>query len=250
MISISSLYKSFGSLRVLNGLNLEIRTGEILAVIGPAGAGKSVLLKHLVGLLRPDSGKVVVDGEDIGRLSRRELNRVREKFGMLFQHPALFDPLTVFENLAFPLKEKGKLGASEIEHRVHEALAQVGLGGVEAKYQDQLSGGTRKRVGLARALLMDPVIILFDEPTGGLDPVLGRAMHHLIKQTHQRFGYTAVLVSPEISALPELADRIALLYRGAILQVGTPVEILSSENPLVRRLIGGSEAGLPDPSRD
>jgi phospholipid/cholesterol/gamma-HCH transport system ATP-binding protein len=243
MIELKGVKKSFGSQIVLNGLDLQIPTGLITAIIGPSGEGKSVLLKHMIGLLRPDEGHVLVDGEDIAGLSRGGMNRVREKFGMLFQNAALFDSLTVFENVAFPLQEKTKLSDDEIALRVRDALSHVGLTGVEAKYPDQLSGGMKKRVGLARALLMDPRIILFDEPTTGLDPVICRATHQMIQETHARFGYTAVVVSHEIPEIFDISDRVAVLYRGSIIAVGTPQEIQASEHPMVRQFISGSLEG-------
>ncbi|HBA86691.1 MAG TPA: ABC transporter ATP-binding protein [Geobacter sp.] len=243
MIELRGVTKAFGSQTVLSGLNLEVPEGMITAVIGPSGEGKSVLLKHMIGLLRPDSGSVLVNGQDISRLGGRGMNRVREKFGMLFQNAALFDSLTVFENVAFPLQEKTILTYAEIADRVHEALLQVGLSGVDAKYPDQLSGGMKKRVGLARALLMNPSIILFDEPTTGLDPVICRAIHQMIRETHARFGYTAVVVSHEIPEIFDISDRVAMLYRGSIIQYGTPEEIQGSSHPAVRQFISGSLDG-------
>ena len=243
MIELRQVKKSFGSQVVLNGVNLEIPSGQITAIIGPSGEGKSVLLKHMIGLLRPDQGSVLVDGEDIATLGRGAMNRVREKFGMLFQNAALFDSLTVFENVAFPLQEKTKLSEQEIAQRVRDALLHVGLAGVDAKYPDQLSGGMKKRVGLARALLMDPRIILFDEPTTGLDPVICRAIHQMIKETHAKFGYTAVVVSHEIPEIFDISDRVAVLYQGSIIEAGTPQEIQASEHPMVRQFIRGSLDG-------
>jgi phospholipid/cholesterol/gamma-HCH transport system ATP-binding protein len=243
MIQLKGVKKSFGDQVVLNGVNLEIPKGQITAIIGPSGEGKSVLLKHMIGLLRPDEGQVVVEGEEISRMGRSALNRVRGKFGMLFQNAALFDSLDVFENVAFPLREKTRLSEHEIIQRVREALLHVGLTAVEAKYPDQLSGGMKKRVGLARALLMDPRIILFDEPTTGLDPVICRAIHQMIKETHARFGYTAVVVSHEIPRIFDISDRVAVLYRGSIIAVGTPEEIQASEHPVVRQFISGSLEG-------
>jgi len=243
MIVLEELHKSFGSQVVLDRLNLEIPSGQITAIIGPSGEGKSVLLKHMIGLLRPDSGSVRVDGDDITRMGRGELNRVREKFGMLFQNAALFDSLTVFENVAFPLQEKTRLSESEIAERVRDALSHVGLAGVDAKYPDELSGGMKKRVGLARALLMDPRIILFDEPTTGLDPVICRAIHQMIQETHARFGYTAVVVSHEIPEIFDISDNVAVLYRGKIIEYGTAGEIQNSKDPVVRQFISGSLEG-------
>ncbi len=203
MITIRNVHKSFGTQKVLDGLDLDIPVGKITAIIGPSGEGKSVLLKHLIGLLQPDSGTVEVDGESIVNLRRSDLNRIREKFGMLFQNVALFDSMSVFENVAFPLEEKTSLSKEEIRGRVLSALEDVGLKNIENKFPDELSGGMKKRVGLARAVVLNPKIILFDEPTTGLDPIIKRAIHQLIKDTHAKFGFTAVIVSHEI---PEIVD--------------------------------------------
>jgi phospholipid/cholesterol/gamma-HCH transport system ATP-binding protein len=243
MITLTGVKKAFNGQLVLNGLDLEIATGQITAVIGPSGEGKSVLLKHMIGLLRPDAGSVTVDGEEITSLGRGGLNRVREKFGMLFQNAALFDSLTVFDNVAFPLQEKTRLSEAEIAQRVRDALLHVGLAGVDAKYPDQLSGGMKKRVGLARALLMNPRIILFDEPTTGLDPVMCRSIHQMIKETHARFGYTAVVVSHEIPEIFDISHRVAVLFRGKIIESGTPQQILSSADPVVQQFVNGSLEG-------
>ncbi|KAF0216667.1 MAG: putative ABC transport system ATP-binding [Geobacteraceae bacterium] len=243
MIKLENVTKSFDGQVVLDRLNLHVPHGKITAVIGPSGEGKSVLLKHMIGLLRPSSGQVIVDGEDISRMGRSQLNRVREKFGMLFQGAALFDSMTVFENVAFPMEEKTRLSRAEIGKRVHEALEQVGLKGVDRKYPDELSGGMKKRVGLARALLLNPRIILFDEPTTGLDPIICRAIHQLIKDSHARFGFTAVVISHEIPEIFDISDRVAMLHRGKILEVGTPEEIQRSEHPAVRQFITGSIEG-------
>ncbi|MCM2356778.1 MAG: ABC transporter ATP-binding protein [Geobacteraceae bacterium] len=243
MIKLVNVTKSFDSQVVLNNLTLEVPPGKITAVIGPSGEGKSVLLKHMIGLLRPESGEVLVEGEDITRMGRGSLNRVREKFGMLFQNAALFDSMTVFENVAFPLEEKTRLSATEIRDKVHEALGHVGLKGIDKKYPDELSGGMKKRVGLARALLLNPKIVLFDEPTTGLDPIICRAIHQLIKDTHARFGFTAVVVSHEIPEIFDFTDHVAMLYRGEILEMGTPAEIQRSTHPVVRQFITGSLEG-------
>lgn len=243
MLKLTDLHKSFGSQKVLNGLNLTIPDGEITAIIGPSGEGKSVLLRHIIGLLQPDSGGVEVDGENIIGIRRSELNRIREKFGMLFQNAALFDSMSVFENVAFPLREKTKLGKDEIRSRVLAALEDVGLKNVEHKFPDELSGGMKKRVGLARALLLKPSIILFDEPTTGLDPVIKRAIHQLIKETHEKFGFTAVIVSHEIPEIFDIAQNVAMLFRGEILQYGTAEEIRTSDHPVVKQFISGSLDG-------
>jgi len=243
MIELIDVTRKFGDQVVLNRLSLKIPPGKITAVIGPSGEGKSVLLKHMIGLLRPDEGRVLVEGENITLMGRQELNRVREKFGMLFQNAALFDSLTVFENVAFPLEEKTRLSRGEIRDRVHEALENVGLKGIDRKYPDELSGGMKKRVGLARALLLDPSIILFDEPTTGLDPIICRAIHQLIHDTHSRYGFTAVIVSHEIPEIYDISDNVAMLYRGEIISMGTPDEIRHSDHPVVRQFVSGSLEG-------
>jgi phospholipid/cholesterol/gamma-HCH transport system ATP-binding protein len=243
MIELVRLKKSFGKQLVLNDLNLKIPAGKITAVIGPSGEGKSVLLKHMIGLMKPDNGKVIVDGEDITWMGRRQLNRIRERFGMLFQGVALFDSMTVFENVAFPLEEKTRLSRDEIRVRVHDALEHVGLKNVDDKYPDQLSGGMKKRVGLARALLLNPDIILFDEPTTGLDPIICNAMHRLIKETQERFGFTAVIVTHEVPAIFEICDYVAMLYQGRIQMRGTPAEVRETEDPVLRQFITGDLEG-------
>lgn len=243
MIHLNNVHKTFGTQRVLNDLCLEIPAGQITAIIGPSGEGKSVLLKHMIGLLKPDSGEIAVDGESILNLRRSRLNRVREKFGMLFQNAALFDSMTVYENVAFPLREKTQLSRDEIEERVRSALEHVGLKNVNGKFPDEISGGMKKRVGLARALLLNPKIILFDEPTTGLDPIIKRAIHQLIKDTHEKFGFTAVIVSHEIPEIFDIAQNVAMLFQGRILQMGTSEEIRTSADPAVRQFINGSLDG-------
>lgn len=243
MISLSNLYKSFGTQTVLDGLNLEIPSGQITAIIGPSGEGKSVLIKHMIGLMQPDRGEIEVDGESILGIRRSQLNRIREKFGMLFQNAALFDSMNVFENVAFPLQEKTTLSKEEIHERVISALEDVGLKNAEHKYTDELSGGMKKRVGLARALLLNPKFILFDEPTTGLDPIIKRAIHQLIKDTHAKFGFTAVVVSHEIPEIFDVAQNVAMLYKGKILQFGTADEIRHSQDPVVQQFVSGSLDG-------
>jgi phospholipid/cholesterol/gamma-HCH transport system ATP-binding protein len=243
MIQLTNLRKAFGTQKVLNGLNLTIPDGQITAIIGPSGEGKSVLLRHIIGLMQPDSGQITVDGENIIGIRRSEMNRIREKFGMLFQNAALFDSMNVFENVAFPLQEKTTLSKSEIRARVRTALEDVGLKNVEQKFTDELSGGMKKRVGLARALLLNPKIILFDEPTTGLDPIIKRAIHHLIRETHEKFGFTAVIVSHEIPDIFDIAQNVAMLFQGEILQFGTADEIRNSTNPVVKQFISGSLDG-------
>ena len=243
MIRLIDVHKSFGAQTVLNGLNLMIPAGQITAIIGPSGEGKSVLIKQMIGLMQPDSGRIEVDGESIVGIRRSKLNQIREKFGMLFQNAALFDSMNVFENVAFPLREKTKLSRDEIRTRVLSALEEVGLKNAGQKFTDELSGGMKKRVGLARAVLLNPKIILFDEPTTGLDPIIKRAIHQLIKETHEKFGFTAVIVSHEIPDIFDIAQNVAMLYQGKILQFASADEIRNSTHPVVRQFISGSLDG-------
>ncbi|HVN95462.1 MAG TPA: ABC transporter ATP-binding protein [Syntrophorhabdaceae bacterium] len=227
-INIIDIHKSFGDQKVLDGINLEIEKGKITVVIGQSGGGKSVLLKHLIGLLKPDSGEIWIDGKDITKLSEKELNEVRKGFGMLFQEAALFDSMNVFENVAFPLKEHRRLSEREIEHTVEERLRQVGLIGFMEKMPAELSGGMRKRVGLARALVLEPEIILFDEPTSALDPIISLSILDLIKETQSTVKKTYVVISHDILGMFRIADRVAMLADGKIVEYGTPQEIRRS----------------------
>lgn len=243
LIQVRDLHKRFGRQVVLRGLHLDIMRGEILAVVGRSGTGKSVFLKHLIGLVRPDRGQVLVAGEDIHRGRGRHLAHMRERFGMLFQGGALFDSMTVGDNVAFPLQEKTRLTAPQIQEAAREMLKSVGLEDVESKYPDQLSGGMRKRVALARALVLQPEIVLFDEPTTGLDPILVRSIHHLIADTQARFNYTAVIVSHEVPKIFEIATRVAMLHEGVILEVDTADNFQRSDNPAVQQFIAGRLEG-------
>ena len=248
IIQVRNLHKRFGRQVVLNGLNLDILRGEIMAVVGRSGSGKSVFLKHLIGLVRPDSGQVLVDGEDIHRGGSRTLARIRERFGMLFQGGALFDSLTVEDNIAFPLRERVRMSATQIRTVVAERLKGVGLEGVERKFPDELSGGMRKRVALARALAMHPEIVLFDEPTTGLDPILVRAIHRLIADTQARFHYTAVIVSHELPEIFDIATRVAMLHNGVILEIDTAINFQHSSNPAIQQFIAGRLEGPLTPT--
>jgi phospholipid/cholesterol/gamma-HCH transport system ATP-binding protein len=238
-IRIEDLQKRFHRQPVLQGVTLDIGAGELMVIIGRSGGGKSVLLRHLLGLVRADSGKVLIDGEDITVLRGRALDRVRERFGVVFQGGALFDSLTVFQNVLFPLKEKSHLAMPEVVHRAKEALDQVGLVDMGHKFPAEISGGMRKRVAIARALVTEPQVVFLDEPTTGLDPILVNSIHHLIVELHRKFNFTAVMVSHEIPEVFRIADRIAFLHEGRIREVGTSAAIQESADPYVRQFIHG-----------
>ncbi|MBI2884193.1 MAG: ABC transporter ATP-binding protein [Candidatus Methylomirabilis oxyfera] len=243
MIQLIDLRKSFEQQQVLRGVNLTIPKGQVTAIIGRSGGGKSVLLKHLIGLMRPDSGQVMVDGTDLARLRGKALDLVREKFGVLFQGCALFDSLTVFDNVAFPLREKTRLSEGEIAKRTMQRLEAVGLADMPHKYPAELSGGMKKRAALARALVHDPQIILFDEPTTGLDPILLHSVHRLILDAHKRFGFTAVVVSHDIPEIFDIAQTVAMLHNGVIVEHDSPEVIITSANPVIRQFITGASNG-------
>src|SRR5262249_27843668 len=239
MIKDEGLTKSFRLQKVLRELSLDVECGTIATVIGRSAGGKCVCFKHLIGLLRPDAGRIVVDGVDISRLRGRELDAVRRTYGVVFQGGALFDSMSCFDNVAFPLREKVRTPADELAKRVEAALAQVGLEGVGLKYPAEISGGMRKRVAIARALVTEPEIVFFDEPTTGLDPVLVNTIHPLSLALPRRFRFTAVVVSHEIPEIFEIADTVAMLHEGRIIEVGPPTAIQSSTNPVVQRFIKG-----------
>jgi phospholipid/cholesterol/gamma-HCH transport system ATP-binding protein len=243
VIRVERLSKAFGDHAVLRDLDLEVPTGSITIVIGRSGGGKSVLLRHLIGLLRPDRGRVLVDDVDVTRLRGEPLDRVRRHYGVVFQGGALFDSMSCADNVAFPLREKLRRPRAEVARRVEVALAQVGLEDIGGKYPAEVSGGMRKRVAIARALVTEPQIVFFDEPTTGLDPVLVNTIHGLILDLHRRLGFTAVMVSHEIPEIFGIADRVAMLHEGRIVAVGTPAEIQESDHPVVRQFIKGE----PDP---
>ena len=243
MIRIHDLHKSFGSQHVLRGINLEIPTGTIYVVVGSSGTGKSCLLKHIIGLLRPDRGQVWVDDVEVSALRGRALNRMRDRFSMLFQGGALFDSLSVYDNVAFPLREKTRLSEAAISDKVHQRLTQVGLSGVDAKFPSELSGGMLKRAALARALATDPEIMLFDEPTTGLDPIRVNTIHQLILDLHGLLNFTAVVVSHEIPEVFSLATHIAMLHQGSVVAAGTPEELQASTDPVVQQFITGQTQG-------
>lgn len=243
MIRVVDLYKKFGSQEVLKGVNLEVAKGKVTTIVGTSGCGKTVLLKHLNALLLPDRGSVWIDGTDITQLGQKDLYEMRGRFGVLFQGAALLDSMTVFDNVAFPLREKTKLGEGEIRKKVEERLDQVGLERMGYKYPAELSGGMRKRAGLARALVLDPEIVLFDEPTTGLDPVLATGIHQLISRTQKTFGFTAVVVSHTIPQVFEISDYVAILAGGVIEEMKPTPEFKASQNPVVQQFIRGETEG-------
>lgn len=243
MIKLVDLHKSFGKQKVLDGLDLDIEEGKTTVIIGRSGGGKSVLLKHIIGLLRPERGQILIDGKDITKMNDRDLNEIRKKFGMLFQEAALFDSMTVGENVAFPLREHTTLKEKEIRETVADRLRSVGLTGVEEKMPSELSGGMRKRVGLARAIALRPQIVLFDEPTTGLDPVMTEAINRLIIDTQKNLNITCVVISHDIRSIFEIGHRIAMLYEGKIIENGTPEELRGSQNPVTLQFLAGSIEG-------
>jgi phospholipid/cholesterol/gamma-HCH transport system ATP-binding protein len=246
MIKLIGVEKTLGGQPVLQGVNLSIPQGKLTTVIGPSGEGKSVLLKHMIGLLQPDRGEVWVGDVEISRLRGRKLNDVRKRFAMLFQGAALFDSLTVFDNVAFPLREKLGMKGLEVTKRVDEKLEQVGLSGMGHKFPAELSGGMRKRAGLARALVMEPEIILFDEPTTGLDPLMVKSIHDLIVTTQRRFGFTAVMVSHEIPEIFGISDWVAMLRKGKIIAMAPPREFQQITDPEIREFISvGGTVAMP-----
>jgi phospholipid/cholesterol/gamma-HCH transport system ATP-binding protein len=247
MIKIIDLVKSFGGNKVLDGINLELPTGQITVVIGKSGVGKSVLLKHIVGLIKPDSGQILIDGQDIALLSGRSLREFKLRIAVLFQGGALFDSLNVYENIAFPLREKTRLPESEIASRVRERLTQMSLSPeVETKLPDELSGGMKKRVALARAMIQEPEIMFYDEPVTGLDPPMTNTVFHLISKTHEEHGYTALMVSHDIPEVFAVAHQVAMLHQGRIIAAGTPAEIQSHPDPVVQSFIRGELDFLED----
>ena len=243
MIEIINLCKAFNDHPVLDNLNLTIQTGETMVIIGTSGCGKSVLLKHMIGLLQPDSGQVLIDGTDLTRLPPQALNQFRLKFGMLFQGAALFDSLTVAENVGFALTEHTAMNRAAIHQRVRECLGLVGLKEIEEKYPAELSGGMRKRVGLARALAMKPEIILYDEPTTGIDPIMGDVINDLIRDLRDKLRVTSVVVTHDMKSASKVGDRLAMLYEGRIVATGTPEEFRRSTHPVVEQFIQGRAEG-------
>lgn len=243
MIEIINISKSFDGHKVLDNLNMTINTGETTVIIGRSGCGKSVLLKHIIGLLKPDSGHILIDGKDVARMDEKELNEMRLKFGMLFQGAALFDSMNVYENISFGMIEHARVPKSDMTKRVQECLSLVGLKDIEEKKPAELSGGMRKRVGLARAICMRPEIMLYDEPTTGVDPIMGDSINDLIIELHNKLKVTSIAVTHDMASAYKIGNRIAMLYNGRIKAMGTPDEIKNTNDPIVKQFITGAGKG-------
>ncbi|MCX5896389.1 MAG: ATP-binding cassette domain-containing protein [Proteobacteria bacterium] len=243
MIEIVNLYKAFNGRQVLKGITLNVQDGEFLALIGRSGIGKSVLLKHVVGLMEPDEGHIMINGTDIHRLRGRSLVELRKQFGFLFQGGALFDSMTVYENVAFPLREKTIFKEAEIKERVFHELEHMGLKNDGEKYPAELSGGMRKRVALARALVMEPSIMLFDEPTTGLDPIIGQTILDYIQQCHQRYKFSGIMVTHEVPKVFSIVQQIAMIHEGEIIVCGTPEQVQKQHNPIFEQFVKGDVNG-------
>ncbi len=243
VISVKNLTKNFGDRRILNDVSLEIREGETLVIMGGSGCGKSTFLRHLIGAIRPDAGEVWMFGQNIAKVTDDEMDEIRKKFGMLFQSGALFDSMTVAENIGLPLREHTKLDESVISIMIKLKLELVGLRGFENLMPSQLSGGMKKRVGLARAIVMDPKIVFYDEPTAGLDPVMTGVIDKLTIDLTKKLQITSVVVTHDMASVFRIADRIVMLHQGNIVQIGTPDEIKNSANPIVRQFIKGDAEG-------
>jgi len=243
IVSIRGLKKSFGRQLVFDSLDLDIMHGETLVVIGRSGCGKSVLLKHITGLLKPDAGEITFEGEDITRFTRKKLYHMRLHFGMLFQSSALFDSMTVGENVALPLRKHSDMSDEEIAKVVTEKLELVGLTGVHDQYPSEMSGGMKKRIGLARAVAMNPQMVLYDEPTTGLDPIMADVINELIRTLQRELAVTSVVVTHDIRSAYHVGDRIAMLYEGKIIHSGTPEEVRRTDDPVLRQFIEGKAQG-------
>ena len=246
MIETRALRKSFGPQAVLCGVDLKVEPGEVVVIIGPSGGGKSVLLKHLIGLMPPDEGDVLVDGQNLTTMNERQLLEVRRKFGMLFQGAALFDSMTVAQNVGFTLQRSRQWTRQEIDRKVAEALAMVDLSGIEEKKPAELSGGMRKRVGLARAIIYKPAFLLYDEPTTGLDPIMADSIDKLIVRICQVLKVTSIAVTHDMRSAGRIGQRILLLHEGRIYAGGSPREIFESQDPVVRRFV----QGISDPTEE
>ena len=243
MIRVENLKKSLAGAVILRDVSLTVEKGEFLALIGGSGSGKSVLLKHIVGLMQPDSGRIWIDGEDLGSLRGSRLEKMRRRYGFVFQSGALFDSMTVYENLAFPLREKTRLSETEIKEKIARELEQVELDGVESKYPAQLSGGMVKRTALARALIMDPEIIFFDEPTTGLDPIIADSMLKLFERCHQRLNLTGIIVSHLIPQIFSISQKVAMLHEGKIISAPCENGSIITENSILKQFVEGTTKG-------
>jgi len=245
MIKFDNVYKSFGDNKVLDGLDVEVPEGEITFIVGKSGEGKSVTIKHIMGLLKPDKGKVIVEGEDITNFDKYQIREYRKKFGMLFQHAALFDSLTVEDNIRFPLREQLQMHESKMKIRVDEVLEQVGLEGSHKKYPSQLSTGEKKRVGLARALAPRPKVILYDEPTTGMDPLISEMIDELIVKVSKDFGskLTSIVISHDLKAALATAENIVMLYQGKVKLEGPPSSFKKTKDPVIRQFFSGKVEG-------
>ncbi|GMV11446.1 MAG: ABC transporter ATP-binding protein [Gemmatimonadota bacterium] len=239
MISLNNVHKAFGPKKVLQGFTLDVLEGETMVIIGYSGSGKSVAIKHIVGLLEPDQGSVMVDGLEVPKLSRRELYALRARIGYVFQFAALFDSLSIGENVAMGLRKQGQLSSREIDERVHEVLELVDLPNVQDRFPAELSGGMRKRVGLARAVALRPKYILYDEPTTGLDPVTSAVIDELMVRMRDKLGVTGIVITHDMRSAYRVGTKIAMLYEGRVRQVGTVDEIRNSEDPIVRQFVEG-----------
>ncbi|MDD3274270.1 MAG: ABC transporter ATP-binding protein [Candidatus Omnitrophica bacterium] len=242
MIQIENLTKGFNN-TVLDGLNLEVKTGQTCVIIGRSGCGKSVLLKHIVGLLRPDSGRVLVEGKEVSALKEMELSVLRSKISMVFQGGALFDSMDVAENVGFSLLEHTRISRDQIMKRAEESLSLVGLGGIGSLMPSELSGGMKKRVALARAICIRPEIILYDEPTTGVDPITADSINGLIRSLHDKLKATSIVVTHDMKSAYHIADKIAMMYKGKIIAEGTPKEIQGTKDPVVHQFINGLAKG-------
>lgn len=243
MIVFDNVFKAFGHNRVLRGCSFEVRDGETLTIIGGSGTGKSVTLKLMLGLLKPDQGRIVVDGDDITEMMEDDLSEVQKKFSYVFQGGALFDSLTVGENVAFGLRQMAKHSGSQIRSLVEEKLAMVGLKGVEMLKPSELSGGMRKRVAIARSIALSPKYLFYDEPTTGLDPIMSDVINDLIVDLHKKLGQTGVVITHDMNSAYKISSRIAMLYQGQIIQIDSPDQIRHSSNPVVHQFVTGSAQG-------
>lgn len=243
LIEIKNVKKSFGKQAILRGVNMSINSGDITAIIGKSGEGKSVLLKHIIGLLEPDEGEIIFNGMSFSKINKKQLREIWSKFSYVFQGNALFDSMTIYDNIAMPLSEKKLFKEKIIKDKVFQRMEQLDILGTESKYPSQISGGMKKRVALARALVTDPETILFDEPTTGLDPIRKNAVHSMISDYHKKLGFTCILVSHEIPDVFYIAQKVAMIDEGIIIYEGLPQDIYKDQNEIIQEFIKGTEFG-------